>query len=289
MPKGEPGLYVEYCAKDFLDGTALLDPWAELAYRRVCDMIYATNDRLADDDKKLAWATKAGRRWPAIKIALTSGDKPKLILVDGRITNARCQAALQKAARKMSQKALAGEASAATGKSLENLKQNRTDVRQSVRQPDRTNHLTIEARREKTSLTGGPKGTRLPPDFVMTAEWLDDGAAAREKAKLPPVDLATEAVKFCNHWWAASGQKGVKTKWHATWINWALNANQPRGFNGRYDRNAAAEVAHDHAVGLLGQAGFDYDLRQSRVGAPEAADRSAWDAEELDDGGPAVH
>ena len=117
MSKGGARLFVTYCAKDFLDGTQMLSPWEELAYRRICDLIYTTGDRLPDDDKKLAWMTKTGRRWPAIKAALTTGDKPKLAIIEGRITNARCQTELQKAAQKIEQKRRAAAASVASGKS----------------------------------------------------------------------------------------------------------------------------------------------------------------------------
>ncbi len=128
MSKGDPGLFIEYCAKDFFEGTEVLGPWEELAYRRICDMIYKTNNNLRDDDRMLAWATKAGRRWAKIKIALTTGDKPKLEIINGLVTNKRCTEALGKAAQLMTQKAQGGRASAATGKSLKNLKPFRTGV-----------------------------------------------------------------------------------------------------------------------------------------------------------------
>ena len=243
MPKGDPGLFVSYCAKDFLDGTQLLDPWEELAYRRICDMIYATNDRLPDDDRKLAWMTKVGRRWPAIKATLTGGERPKLIVVDGRITNIRCQEALGTAAQSIAQKGRAGAASAATGKSLKNLKQHRTADRSPVRTADRTELRTnLESTKplEKDPLTWVQKGGRLVADFKMPAEWLEEGAQAREKANLPPVDLATEAIKFCNHWWSKSGKDATKISWHQTWINWSLNA---RGAG-----NGRRQSAHDSTI-----------------------------------------
>jgi uncharacterized protein YdaU (DUF1376 family) len=131
MSKGDAGLFVEYCAKDFLDGTNMMDPWEEVAYRRICDLIYSTSNRLKDDDRMLAWATKTGHRWPKIKVALTTGDKPKLEIRGGFVTNKRCTAALGLAAQKIAAAAEAGRASAATGKSLKNLNRSRTAVRQS--------------------------------------------------------------------------------------------------------------------------------------------------------------
>ena len=39
-------LSIQYCAADFLAGTVTLSPLAELAYRRICDLIYNCGDRL---------------------------------------------------------------------------------------------------------------------------------------------------------------------------------------------------------------------------------------------------
>lgn len=227
VPKGEPGLFIPYCAKDFLDGTQMLDPWEELAYRRICDMIYVTNDRLIDDDRKLAWATKTGRRWPAIKAVLTGGDKPKLQVVDGRITNIRCQSALGTAAKNIAQKVGAGKASAATGKSLENLKQHRTDDRQSVRKAsrtdDRTNHLT-----NKPSKLASLDGSRELP-----REWAEAAAAKRAKDGLPQVDLPAEWTKFI-----AKADEPTEARWRA----WALKARQQRSGNGSTDPGGLPEA-----------------------------------------------
>lgn len=59
--------------------------------------------------------------------------------------------------------------------------------------------------------------------------------------------------------------------------------------NGRYDRHAADAITHDIAVDILGQAGRNRDFGACDRGSPQAPDRPAWDAEELGDGGPAVH
>ena len=81
-------------------------------------------------------------------MALTTGDRPKLMVVEGRITNKRCQSALGTAAQKIAQKRGAGEASARAGKSLGNLKQNRTDDREPVRESHRTEHRTYPLNQE---------------------------------------------------------------------------------------------------------------------------------------------
>lgn len=73
---------------------------------------------------------------------------------------------------------------------------------------------------------GAPKsrGSRLPIDFAPPSDWIEDAARLRTKQKMPPADLATEALKFVNHFASAPGQKGVKLDWRRTWIVWALGA-----------------------------------------------------------------
>lgn len=67
---GNKVLFVEWCAADALGGTLQMDPLTELAYRRILDMIYATDDNLMDDDAVLQYSTKAGKKWKAIKLSL---------------------------------------------------------------------------------------------------------------------------------------------------------------------------------------------------------------------------
>lgn len=92
--------------------------------------------------------------------------------------------------------------------------------------PTPTPTLLEESKKEKSSPSGSPKmrGSRLPVDFVTPSAWLDDAARSRFGQKLPPADLATEALKFVNHFASAPGQKGIKLDWRKTWINWALSA-----------------------------------------------------------------
>jgi len=68
------------------------------------------------------------------------------------------------------------------------------------------------------------RGSRLPSDFVMPEEWIEDARKAREKVSLPRANLEAEVIKFTNHWLSQSAAKGRKADWHRTWINWALNA-----------------------------------------------------------------
>jgi uncharacterized protein YdaU (DUF1376 family) len=114
-------LFVRYCAKDFLDGTQSLSVMEELAYRRICDLIYVTGNRLEDDDHRLGWMTKMGRSWPRIKLQLVL--RSKIHIDQGFIRNERCTLEVGLAAQKREAGTRGGKATAASGKSLENLQQ----------------------------------------------------------------------------------------------------------------------------------------------------------------------
>jgi hypothetical protein len=88
------------------------------------------------------------------------------------------------------------------------------------------------------------KATHLPADWALSDEWRDVAEAKRAEHGLPPVSLMLEAEKFRNYWHAKSGKDGTKRDWRATWINWALKADAPRGTNVQspQHRNGFAEL-----------------------------------------------
>ena len=85
--------YIDWNAKDALDGMNQLSDLEELAYRRIIDMIYVTDDYLLNDDDVLAWLTKTGKKWKSIKKRLLL--LGKIEVVDNRITNKKCREKLE--------------------------------------------------------------------------------------------------------------------------------------------------------------------------------------------------
>ena len=120
-------LFVEYCAKDILDGTQNMDAITELAYRRIIDMIYSTNDQLIDDDKVLKYSTKTGGKWKSIKQSLIEVHG-KIYIENGCIKNKKCTEKLQKSVKNIEQKAMAGRASSQSRKPLKNKETTPTAV-----------------------------------------------------------------------------------------------------------------------------------------------------------------
>src|SRR4051812_34121844 len=71
--------YVDWNAKDALDGMNQLSDFEELAYRRIIDMIYVTDDQLLDDEQALQWSTKTGKKWSKIRKRLLELGKIEII------------------------------------------------------------------------------------------------------------------------------------------------------------------------------------------------------------------
>lgn len=93
---GAKPFFVRYVAKDFLDGTQTLLPLEELAYRRICDLLYVHAGNVPDDDS-LAWATKTGEHWPAVRDALIA--KRKIRVIRGKVVVNRCRIEIDRAKR----------------------------------------------------------------------------------------------------------------------------------------------------------------------------------------------
>lgn len=117
MAKKHKAISIDWNPKDAIDGMMQLDALEELAYRRIIDFIYITEDKLLNDDKQLAWMTKTGRSWKAIKKKLI--DLGKIEVVDNYISNAKCRVTLHKIVHRIEQKSIAGNASVEARKQLE--------------------------------------------------------------------------------------------------------------------------------------------------------------------------
>jgi hypothetical protein len=83
--------------------------------------------------------------------------------------------------------------------------------------PDPT-HSSAEAERAPAR---GARGTRLPKDWHP-----GDAEMAKAAAKSPALNVERELEKFRDWWAAASGAKGVKADWLATWRNWCRSGQE---------------------------------------------------------------
>lgn len=174
-------LFVQYCAKDFLDGTLNMDALTELAYRRICDMIYSSNDELLDNDS-LQYATKTGSKWKAIRKELIEVHK-KLYVENGFLRNVKCTKEIEKSRKNIEQKSEAGQASADKRKSLKDIETTPTAVSTPVPTAVPTNRKpkTKIEEKEVTNVTSKneivPRETSVKQKSVALADLTVDHVA----------------------------------------------------------------------------------------------------------------
>jgi hypothetical protein len=79
--------------------------------------------------------------------------------------------------------------------------------------------------KELGTVSKKPRGARLPPDAVLSDDWLH--AAQSIRNDLGEIAIGLIFDEFKDHWIAAAGSRGVKSDWLATWRNWV---RRERGF-----------------------------------------------------------
>jgi uncharacterized protein YdaU (DUF1376 family) len=151
-------------------------------------------------------------------------------LFDDGWRHKRIDAELQKAAEIIEKRRTAGKNTQFKGKSSANAEQMPEHVPSKSTAP-LTNNLS-----EKEAPNGASKkrATRLPADWVIPDDWLQEAIAAgmtRERA-------LSEAERMKN--WSLSSKNGVKLDWRAAWRNWfkdKLEAPSPRAASPPSDRD----------------------------------------------------
>lgn len=78
------------------------------------------------------------------------------------------------------------------------------------------------------------RGTRLPKDWTLPADWRVLCVAQRQD-----LDPDATAEGFRDYWIAVPGQKGLKLDWLATWRRWVREERQPGGAGSGQARRSA--------------------------------------------------
>lgn len=170
MTQEQKVLFVEWCAADALGGVQNMDPLTELAYRRIIDMIYASDDNLIDDDRVLQYTTKTGAKWKAIKKSLVEVHG-KLTIDNGRIRNATCTRKLQKSRKNIDQKRVAQAAMIEKRNALKNKDTGLAAASAAATASDLANQEPNNQRREKEDANASSKKpAQVPRETVSHAE-----------------------------------------------------------------------------------------------------------------------
>jgi len=174
----ENALFTQYCAKDTMTDTQNMDPLTELAYRRICDMIYSTNDNLLDN-ASLQYGTKTGAKWKKIRQELIEVHQA-IYIEDGFIRNEKCKKNLQKTYKNIEQKRLAGKASSEKRKQLKNNDTGLTavgaDVEAAVPTGAPTNYKNYKNYKEKNNKkeNSGLEENEAPPTDEHITRLFDE-------------------------------------------------------------------------------------------------------------------
>lgn len=82
---------------------------------------------------------------------------------------------------------------------------------------DPQNNTKNKTNKENKLNTTTARGTRLPNDWMPTAECAD---FAKTELSWTYGDVVAEGKEFRDYWIAQPASKGVKNDWYATWRNW---------------------------------------------------------------------
>lgn len=94
------------------------------------------------------------------------------------------------------------------------------------------------------------RGTRLPADWSPPPDSLEFALTEG----LPEEDFHREAAKFRDYFAGASGSKGTKLDWSATWRNWLRRAADDRRARPAHQRAGADRHGSGGVVGAVNQA-----------------------------------
>ena len=252
---GKP-VIVNYSASDFLGGTILLDPWEELAFRRLCDLIYITGGDVPDD-KGLATFTKTGKRWPKIRRRLI--ELNKIEVRNDRLSQGRCRDELGAAEHRMLAASKAGRASVERRNALkghdtasttvatavERTLKNRTNAETNDRSTNHDPRTTIEERKKER---GGAKDALAGYAFEgQTIRLTQPDLDRWRHAYTHIADIIAELTAADDFYTQNPPKDG---KWFFAASNWLRRANEQIAAAKKKEDDLADERKRNIASGL---------------------------------------
>lgn len=201
-----------------LDGMQSLTLEERGAYNTILDLIYDREGPLPDDPRWLAgWMGVSLRKWATLRATLIV--KGKLYVTpDGRLANVRADFEIENAAnltRNRSESGAKGGRNRA--EKAANSNKNSGVAQAGLKLIDNNSTSTTEG--EKSPSVARKRGSRLPEDWMPSAEDLD--YAIRLGFGGAQIERIVE--RFRNFWHAKAGASAVKLDWSKTWRNWVSN------------------------------------------------------------------
>ena len=201
--------YYQFNIGDYRAATAHLSNEEDLAYRRLLDMYYDSENKIPLDTEWVA------RRIRVEASVLQDVLNDMFDRHDDGWFHARCQEVIE-AYHAMAEK---NRANGRMGGRKKNPAGNpvATDTQPIAKATINYELLTNNQVLKKQ------RGSRLPQDFVLSKEWADFCTQQR-----PDLNLQNTFDSFKDFWVAKAGSGGVKLDWLATWRNWVRNQSVPK-------------------------------------------------------------
>jgi len=195
--------YYQFHIGDYRAATAHLSNDEDLAYRRLIDMYYDTENQIPLDTQ---WVARRIRIDEQVVIAVL---KDMFELTETGYKHARCEAQIVSyhalVHRNKVNGSLGGRPKATKSKAKE------THSVATGKVTKNQEPITIVEAKQS-------RGTRLPTDWTPSDEQID--FCKKHRSELHPMVVADS---FRDYWVAQAGSKGVKLDWDATWRNWVRN------------------------------------------------------------------
>jgi uncharacterized protein YdaU (DUF1376 family) len=201
--------YYQFNISDYRSATVHLSNDEDLAYRRLLDMYYDSENKIPLDTQWVA------RRLRLDTTTVENVLNDMFVKHEDGWFNARCQDVIQQyhamAEKNRANGRLGGRKKNPTANPLGNDSQ--PIVKATINQELETIN---EDKKNK-------RGSRLALDFCLTKEWEDFCLQTR-----PELHPTKTFDQFKDYWISQAGQKGVKLDWFATWRNWVRSTNAPK-------------------------------------------------------------
>lgn len=227
--------FYDFHIGDYASRTAHLEPLEDIAYRRMLDLYYTRECALPPDVAEIARLIRMRNNLDEITTVL----REFFTDMDGEgWSHAKCEEVIAKAREK------SGKASKSAHSRWDKAKGDADGMRtHSERMEDAersqcegnapTTHYPLpntqanacDAAQDASAAHAAPpkakRGTRLPADWVLPRPW---GLWALNKYTHWTEEIVRdEALKFSNHWHAATGKNASKLDWYGTWQNWCMS------------------------------------------------------------------
>jgi len=246
--------YYQFNIGDYRSATAHLSNEEDLAYRRLLDMYYDTEQKIPIDTQ---WVARRIRVEPVVVRDVLND---MFVQHEDGWFHARCADVIE-------QYHAMAEKNRANGR-LGGRKKNPVGSESHPIAKATINDKPITINQEP--LVKKQRGSRLPQDFDMPDAW-------GEFCKQERPDLGPRKVfdSFKDYWVSKPGAGGVKLDWFATWRNWVRNQSAPKGLT------TFAQVKADVARTTVTE-NRDYEATKRRVEAEASIQRSGPSKEVLE-------